>query len=59
VALISVDRSETAWYTIAAVSSDPVPMILAEQLAELRRLLIDAFPHAMGFVQPGFDEPWR
>jgi hypothetical protein len=59
VALISVDRSETAWYTIAAVSTDPVPMILTEQLAELRRLLIDAFPHAMAFVRPGFDEPRR
>jgi hypothetical protein len=59
VALISVERSETAWQTIAAASSDPVATILADQLAELRRLLMEAFPHATAFVRPGFDEPWR
>jgi len=59
VALISVERSETAWQTIAAAASDPVATILAEQLADLRGLIVEAFPHAKSFVRPGFDEPWR
>ena len=59
VALISVERSETAWQTIAAASSDPVATILADQLADLRRLIIEAFPQAKSFVRPGFDEPGR
>jgi hypothetical protein len=33
--------------------------ILADQLAELLRLLMEAVPHATTFVRPGFDEPWR
>jgi hypothetical protein len=45
--------------TVAAASSDPVATILADQLAELRRLLMEAFPHATAFVRPGFDELWR
>jgi hypothetical protein len=36
VALISGDRSETAWRTIASASSDPVATILADQLAAMR-----------------------
>lgn len=59
VALISVKRSETAWQTIAAASSDPVATVLAEQLAAMRESLLEAFPRAMTFVRPGFDEPWR
>ncbi len=59
VALISVERSEAAWRTIAAASSDPAAAIFADQLAALRGLLIAAFPNAMAFVRPGFDEPWR
>ena len=59
VALISVERSDTAWQTIATASSDPVATILAEQLADLRRLIIEAFPDARSFVRPGFDEPRR
>ena len=59
VALISVERSESAWQTIAAASSDPVATILADQLAAMRNLLMEAFPEAMQFVRPGFDEPWR
>jgi hypothetical protein len=59
VALISVERSESAWQTIAGASSDPVATILADQLAEMRGLIIEAFPHARSFVRPGFDEPWR
>jgi hypothetical protein len=39
VALISVERSEIAWRTIAAASSDPVATILADQLAAMRELL--------------------
>ena len=59
VALISVERSENAWQTIAAASADPVVAMLADQLADLRELIIEAFPHARLFVRPGFDEPWR
>jgi hypothetical protein len=59
VALISVERSEAAWQTIAAASSDPVATILAYQLADLRGLIREAFPHATLFVRPGFDEPSR
>jgi hypothetical protein len=59
VALISVERSEAAWQTIAAASSDLVATILACHLADLRGLIIEAFPHAMLFVRPGFDEPSR
>jgi len=56
-ALISIDRSHAAWQTIADAASDRVATTLAEQLAEMRRLLIEAFPRAMSFVRPGFDEP--
>ena len=59
VALISVERSENAWQTIAETSADPVVAMLADQLADLRELIIEAFPHARLFVRPGFDEPWR
>ena len=59
VALISMERSQAAWQAIAAVSSDPAATILADQLAGLRGLLMEAFPHATAFVRPGFDEPWR
>jgi hypothetical protein len=58
VALISVGRSETAWQTIAAASSDAVATVLADQLAAMRELLLETFPRAMEFVRPGFDEPW-
>ena len=57
--MISVERSEVAWQSIAAAVSDPVATILADQLAELRGLLLEAFPQATSFVRPGFDEPWR
>jgi len=59
VALISLERSESAWRTIAAASSDPVATILSEQLATMREALLETFPQAMAFVRPGFDEPWR
>ena len=59
VALISVERSVTAWQTIAVASCDPVATILAEQLAAMRELMMEAFPRAKEFVRPGFDEPWR
>jgi hypothetical protein len=59
VALISVERCAIAWQTIADAVSDPVAKMLAEQLVYLGRLLLDAFPLAMAFVRPGFDEPWR
>jgi hypothetical protein len=59
VALISLERSEAAWRTIAAATTDPTPMTFADQLRDLRREVEDAFPYAWSFVRPGFDEPDR
>jgi hypothetical protein len=59
VALISIERSETAWRAIAAAVPDPIAGILADQLAELRSSMMHTFPRATAFVRPGFDEPWR
>jgi hypothetical protein len=59
VALISLERSEAAWRTIAAATTDPTPMTFADQLRDLRREVEDAFPHARSFVRPGVDEPDR
>jgi hypothetical protein len=59
VALISLERSETAWRAIVQATSDPVAVMLADAARDLHRLAQDEFPHAMAFVRPGFDEPWR
>lgn len=59
VALISLERSEAAWRTIAATTDDHMPTAFADQLRDLRREAGDAFPHAWSFVRPGFDEPGR
>ena len=55
VARISVDRSERAWRSIAAVSGDPGASALADLLASLRQRLDREFPRAMEFRRPGFD----
>lgn len=59
IALISVERSETSWRAVAAATGDQSAAILADQLFEMRRLLMAEFPRAMSFIRPGFDEPWR
>jgi hypothetical protein len=59
VALISLERSETAWRVIAGAGVGDVPLALAEALSQLRGSVEKAFPRAASFVRPGFDEPWR
>jgi len=59
VALLSLERSETAWRAIVQATADPVAAMLADAVRDLRRLVQDEFPRAMSFVRPGFDEPWR
>jgi hypothetical protein len=59
VALISLERSEAAWRTIAAAKTDAIAMTFADQLRDLRREVENAFPHARSFARPGFDEPGR
>jgi hypothetical protein len=59
IALISLERSEAGWRAIAHATSDPVAFMLADGARDLHRLTFEEFPHAMSFVRPGFDEPWR
>ena len=59
VALISLERSETAWRVIADATQDAAAADLAALAATLRARVADEFPDAMAFVRPGFDEPWR
>ncbi|HET7618678.1 MAG TPA: hypothetical protein VFK20_09215 [Vicinamibacterales bacterium] len=59
VALISIERSETAWRVIAQASGAATAASLAGALADLEWLVRAEFPHADAFVRPGFDEPWR
>jgi hypothetical protein len=59
VALISLERSEAAWRTIAAATTDPMPTTFPDQLRDVRRQVEDAFPHARSFIRPGFDETDR
>jgi hypothetical protein len=59
VALISIDRSETAWRAIAQATGDQIPLTLAEALIDLRQLVMGDFPNVLSFIRPGFDEPWR
>jgi hypothetical protein len=57
VALISLERSEAAWRTIAGATTDTMPVTFADQLRDVRREVEAAFPHARSFIRPGFDEP--
>jgi hypothetical protein len=56
VALLSLQRSEAAWRTIAAATGDPTPSVLADGASRLRQALEEAFPSAMAFIRPGFDQ---
>ena len=57
VALIGIDRSIAAWrlmqLSLPERAGSIVPLIL--QLERLRHRLEKGFPHARGFVRPGFD----
>lgn len=55
VASILMERSETAWRTVAAAAGGEVPITLADQLRGLRALVDTEFPHARDFTRPGFD----
>jgi len=59
IALISVERSELAWRTIAQATSDDRALAFADRLHDIRHLIHQEFSRAMEFVRPGFDEPWR
>ena len=59
VALISLERSESSWRAIAQAGRDAQAADLEALAARLRALVGGEFPHAMAFVRPGFDEPWR
>jgi hypothetical protein len=59
VALISLERSESAWRLIAGTTGDADAAELEVLAARLRALVAREFPQAMAFVRPGFDEPWR
>jgi hypothetical protein len=56
VALLSLERSEAAWRTIAAATGDTAPAVLADGASHLRRALQADFPNARAFIRPGFDE---
>jgi hypothetical protein len=59
VALISIDRSETAWRVIAGAMGDRSADVLAGALGHLGQVVRQEFPRAMDFRRPGFDEPCR
>jgi hypothetical protein len=59
VALISIERSEHAWRTIALATGQETPATLAEQMHALAGKVETEFPRARAFVRPGFDEPDR
>ena len=57
IALIAIERSESAWQTIAEATGDVGAATLASSLATLRDEVEEAFPFARLFKRPGFDEP--
>ena len=59
VALIGIERSQTAWHHLAARSQVPrdIARAFIDELEELRQQLEMAIPLARAFVRPGFDEP--
>jgi hypothetical protein len=59
VSLISIDRSERAWRTIAATLHDEAATVLADSLATLRHETVKHVPRAMDFRRPGCDDAPR
>jgi hypothetical protein len=58
-ALILLERSAAAWQLIAGATGGTGAADLAAHAGRLCREVKAAFPSAMAFVRPGFDEPWR
>jgi hypothetical protein len=58
-ALIVLERSQAAWQLIADTTGAANAADLAGQTERLRCEVKAAFPSAMSFIRPGFDEPWR
>ena len=56
VALISIERSAEAWGVLASATGQETPIVLADQLRDLRAEVERAFPDAWRFQRPGFDE---
>jgi hypothetical protein len=56
VALICIERSERAWRTVAAATTDEAAGVLADSLARLGEAMRREFPRAMEFHRPGFDD---
>jgi hypothetical protein len=57
IALIAIERSQSAWQTIADATGDVGAAALASSLASLGDAVEEAFPFARLFKRPGFDEP--
>ncbi len=55
-ALLCIGRSEAAWRLLAQWADDELAAVLADQLLQLHAEVDAGFPHACGFVRPGFDE---
>lgn len=56
IALIVIERSESAWLTIAQVTGDVGAADVASAMSALRDEVEAAFPFARLFKRPGFDE---
>jgi hypothetical protein len=56
IALISLERSESAWQTIAQATGDVAAAELAAAMSTLRSEVEDAFPFSRLFKRPGFDD---
>jgi hypothetical protein len=59
VALISIERSETAWTLVASETADEAASAIAGHLATVRRVMQTEFPRAGEFRRPGFDDRRR
>lgn len=55
VALISIERTERAWQTLARVLNNDAAAVLAEFVGRLRAQTTAEFPRAKDFRRPGFD----
>ena len=55
VALISIERSERAWQTVALSLPDQAAAMLAKFVGRLREHAATEFPRAQDFRRPGFD----
>ena len=55
VALISIERSVTAWEVLASATGQEAPAVVAAQLRDLGILVEREFPDVRRFIRPGFD----